>query len=136
MQLLDLGVDHQPAIGLVAVQPVVILVVPLGRVKVPERNDLCNDRLRPERFGPGSGALRHLPLALVVAEDGRAVLAPHVCPLAVPGGRVVASPEHLEEFLEGDNPRVEGDLHRLRMAGRAAAHLLICGVGHLPSGIT
>src|ERR1700691_4714447 len=61
-------------------------------------------------------------------EDGRAVLRPSVRPLAVElGGVVHDRKEDLQDTAIADAVRVEGDLHRLGMPGRAGADRLVLG---------
>ena len=56
-----------------------------------------------------------------VGEDRRAVLGADVPALAVHLGRVVEAPEPVDELAVGDLVRVERDLDRLGVAGRAVA---------------
>jgi hypothetical protein len=44
----DLGVDHHPAVGLVGILEKIVLVVIFSRVKVVERHDLGDNRIRPQ----------------------------------------------------------------------------------------
>ena len=70
-----------------------------------------------------------------MAEDRRAVLAAEVEALAVAGGRIVDSPERLEQFRVADLGRVEPHLDRLGVAGAVSADLFVAGVGDVAAGV-
>ena len=107
----------------------VLLVVLLGVVEGRGRLDLGRDRLvagRPQVLVVGGQRhLRGLLLGVVGEVDARAVLGADVVALAHPLGRVVLLEEDLEQVGVGDLLRVEGDHHRLGVAGPAAADLLV-----------
>ena len=50
-------------------------------------------------------------------------------------GRIVGVKEDFQNFLQADFSSVEGDAHYFSMAGVAAAHLFVAGVGHVPVGV-
>src|SRR5580692_434201 len=68
-------------------------------------------------------------------EDLRAVLPAEVEALAVAGGRIVDSPERLEQFRVADLGRVEPYLDRLGVAGAVPADPFVAGVGDVAAGV-
>src|SRR5580704_14709726 len=70
-----------------------------------------------------------------MAEDRRAVLAADVEALAVTGGRIVDSPERLEQLRVADPGRVEPHLDRLGVAGAVSADPLVAGVRDVAAGV-
>src|SRR5258708_22153109 len=70
-----------------------------------------------------------------MVEDRRAVLAADVEALAVAGGRIVDSPERLEQLRVADLGRVEPYLDRLGVAGAVPADPFVAGVGDVAAGV-
>ena len=74
-------------------------------------------------------------LILVLEEDCAAVLAAHIRPLAILGGRVVRREKQAQQVLVAQHGGVIGDLDRLGVPGVAAAHLAVIGVGHAATDV-
>src|SRR5580692_5236027 len=70
-----------------------------------------------------------------MVKDRRAVLAAEVEALAVAGGRLVDSPERLEQLRVADLGRVEPHLDRLGVAGAVPADPFVAGVGDVAAGV-
>src|ERR1035441_4056297 len=70
-----------------------------------------------------------------MVEDRRAVLAAEVEALAVAGGRIVDSPERLEQLRVADLGRVEPHLDCLGVAGAVPADPFVAGVGDVAAGV-
>ena len=94
---------------------------------------------RHHRVGPdfflGQGLDRFFGsglLAVVMIENRRTVLRPHVGSLAVQGGGIVHGEEHRQQFREGNDSWIKGDLHHLGMAGLSRADLLVGGIEIAP----
>src|ERR1700744_228485 len=113
----------------------VALVVLLGPVERRRRGELGDDGPLQGLLGGIAGLDRGGLLGLVVEEDGRAVLAAQVEPLAVAGGRVVDVPERLEQLGVADLRRVEPHLARLGVAGAVPANLPVGRVRGVPAGV-
>src|SRR5581483_715114 len=107
----------------------VLLVVLLGVVEGPRGRDLGRHRPEPPlaqgRVVGRAGPLRLLALRVAGREDRRAVLGADVVALAHALGRIVLLEEGPQEVYITQAPRVEGDEHRLGVAGPARAHLLV-----------
>src|ERR1700694_49759 len=136
-ELRHLGRDHGAAIGLVGIAAVVLPVVLLGRIERGERHDLRDDRVIEYvlRLELAHDFLGHATLLVVMIEDRRAILCPHVATLRVEGSRIVESEEHPEQVAITDDRGIEGDLHDLGVAGRAGAHGLIARIGDVAAGV-
>src|SRR5262249_57090681 len=87
---------------------------------------LLNRRLR------GS---RQRPLFVAVIEDRAAVLVAMVAKLSILRQGIDVVPEYVEELVIANLGRVADDLHRFGVAGAAARHLLVAGIGGVPAGI-
>ena len=113
-------------------------MVILGQVEFVEGSHLRHDRTIPDVLAIQlvDDFLRDRLLLIVMIKDRRAVLRARVVTLAVERGRVVDHEEHIQDFLEGDDLRVERYLHHLGVTGRPGAHLLVARVGHLSARIT
>ena len=126
-----------PQLGLGVLLEVALVVV-LGAIERSRGNDLGDDRLPV--FGALLQALlrgyRRRLLRGRVVENRGAVLGPHVPPLPVQRGRIVFTPEHVEQPIVRDARRVKLDLDRLRVSGLVAADLLISRVRQCPPGVT
>src|SRR5260370_25546596 len=70
-----------------------------------------------------------------MAEDRRAVLAADVEALAVTGGRIVDSPERLEQLRVADLGRVEPHLDHLGVAGAVPADPFVAAVGDVAARV-
>jgi hypothetical protein len=117
----------------------ILLVVGLGEIERPGLGDLGGDAaatVGSERLLVGiPGAQRRGALGFGCPVDGRAVLRAGIVALAHALRRVVRFPEHLEEVAIGHHVGLKDHHHRLGMAGHAAAHLLIGGIGRDPSHV-
>ena len=104
-------------------------MVVLGVVEGPGGLDLGRHRVLaggPQRLVVGvAGHLRRRLLGVVGEVDARAVLGADVVALAHALGRVVLLEEDLQQVGVGDLLRVEGDQHRLGVAGLRRADLLV-----------
>ena len=89
----------------------------------------------PVTFGPQWANSRDAGLLLVVREDGGPVLGAHIGALPVQGGGIMKGEEDAQEIGVGQDRRVEPHLHHLRVAGGAAAHLLVGRVRPPPTRI-
>src|SRR5918998_5119051 len=117
-ELRDLRRDHDLAVRLVLVVPVVLLVVVLGDVEPLERRNLGDYGVVPEALGLQlrDELLGDAALVLVVVEDGGAVLRPDVRALPIQRRGVVDGEEDLQDLPERDHLRIERDLHDLRVS--------------------
>src|SRR5690554_3886960 len=100
-----------------------MLVVLFGEVERTGLLDLGDDG-SCESAGPGQGQARcdgGPVVCFVVDEDSGAVLAADVGALAVGGGRVVNTPENVEQLFVGDLLRVESDADCFCVAGSVGA---------------
>src|SRR5215472_9542871 len=70
-----------------------------------------------------------------MVEDRRAVLAAEVEALPVAGGRIVDSPERLEQLRVADLGWVEPHLDRLGVAGAVPADPFVAGVRDVAAGV-
>jgi hypothetical protein len=83
----------------------------------------------------GARRLRRLSLRLAVAVDARPVLRARVVALAHALRRVVALPEHLQQVLIANHPRVEDHPHDLVVSGHAGADLAVGRVRGVPGRV-
>lgn len=60
-----------------------------------------------------------------MSKDGRAILCANIVPLAVQGRRIVDCEEDLQNFLEGNDLRIERELDDFGVAGGALADLIV-----------
>src|SRR4030095_2556233 len=97
-QLLQLGRDDSQAVGvLLAFAGPIILVIILRRIPFGLGLDGGDDRLVLFLLRPFDGGARLGFLALVLREDGRAILRADVAALPVELGRVVRREENIEQ---------------------------------------
>src|SRR5918997_215600 len=117
-ELRDLRRDHDLAIRLVRVVPVVLLVVVLGDVERLERRHLGDYGVVPDALGLDlrDELLGDAALLLVVVEDRGSVLRPDVGALPVQRRGVVDGEENLQDLPERDRLRIERDLNDLRVS--------------------
>src|SRR5262249_22668297 len=78
---------------------------------------------------------RQRALLVAVIEDRAAVLVAVVAELPILRQRIDVVPEHVEQLLIAHLGRVVHDLHRFGVAGAAARHVLVAGIGGVPAGI-
>ena len=116
----------------------IVLMVGLRIVEPLQRHDLGDDGA-PEHarcLELGDVAVGHALLVGVGIEDGRTVLRAGIRPLPVQFRRVMRDgKEHLQELPVADARRVVENMHRLGMAGPAAAHLAIRGRIRIAAGV-
>ena len=125
----DLRANDGGTVALVGVSCVVIVVLLLSDQEVDGflqggDNGLVVDvgHVGNHRLGRGSLFIRK-------RHDAGTVLRPDVVALAVELGRVVHREEDLKQRFVGNDGRVKLDFHHLGVAGAAAAHRLVGGVG-------
>src|SRR5215217_3154515 len=140
MLLAELGHFRRDDYLAVRLEPVVaevILVVVLGYVELVERRYLGHDRVAPDTLGfqVGNHPFRDSPLLIVVVEDHRPVLCPHVSALAVQSRRVVDSEVDLQNILVRDNRGIERNLHDLGVPRRLRAHRPVGRVRHVAARV-
>ena len=115
----------------------ILLVVILRPVEFGNGRDLGSDRVAEPAtrlqllFGRYCGSL----LLGTVKKDRRAVLCTDVGTLPVSGGRVVVIPEHLQQVFVRDEIWIVIYFHGFRVAGRAAADILVGWVLERASGV-
>src|SRR5215218_2148235 len=117
----------------------VLLVVGLGVEERAGLGDLGRDlavaRRGQQRLVPVARRLDGDLLLVGVVVHRRAILRADVVALTHPGGRVVTLPEGAQDLVAGDLRRVEHDQHRLGVARRSAADLLVGGVRRVAAGV-
>src|SRR5262249_59099346 len=113
----------------------IILMIVLGLVERPGRDDLRLNRLLEAALHQRLGSLRRRALRLVVIEDRGAVLVAHVAELPVLRERIDVVPENIEKLVVAHLRGVKGDLYRFGMPGAAVRHLLVGGIGGAAAGI-
>ena len=106
-----------------------------GRIPVGLGLDRGDDAAADFLILPCDRRLRRRPLLFVLGKDGRAILGADVIALAVELGCVVDREKDVEQLGIADIVIVECDPDRLRMAGFAAADLLVGRVDRLPAGV-
>src|ERR671913_1928945 len=129
--------DDDLAVRLEPVVAEVILVVVLCDVELVERLHLGHDRLAPDTLGLqiGDHPFRDAPLLIVVVEDHRPVLRPHVRALAVQSRRIMDGEVDLENIFVRDNRGIERNLHDLGVPRRLRAHCPVGRVRHVATGV-
>src|SRR6266566_6298970 len=113
-------------------------MVCLGRIELLARLDGCDDRGRKDlrRVKLRYISRRDPTLLGILREDGRAILRTDIGTLAIELGGIVRHGEiDLKDAAVGDAMRVEGDLHRFRMARGPATGRLVFGRVSRPAGI-
>ncbi len=130
--------DDHLAIRLPDVPSVIVQVVGLGGEKAGQRGHLGHEGIRPDAIGLETLHDRacHPLLLLILVEDDRPVLGPHIGPLAIPCGGIVHREEHLEERVQGEYVRVEAHPHHLRVARAPRADRLVGGGRVVPTGVS
>jgi hypothetical protein len=135
LELEELRIDDEEAVGRVGILFEVVLVILLCPVKGLERNDFGGDRLAEFyllRLLGGHGE----PLLLrSFVEDDRAILRADVGALLVEGGRIMDVPKNIEQLLIGDFRRVVGDPDDFGVAGLVAADILVGRVHGMAAGV-
>src|ERR671911_78061 len=129
--------DNNLAVRLKPVVSEVILVVVLGDVEFVERLHLGHDRVAPDTLGLqiGDHPFRDAPLLIVVVEDHRPVLRPHVRALAVQSRRIMNGEVDLENIFVRDNRGIERNLHDLGVPRRLRAHRPVSRVRHVAARV-
>ena len=74
-------------------------------------------------------------LVCIVAEDHRSILAADIGPLLIGRGGIVEGKEELDQFTEGNLPRIVEQFHRLGVSGLSGADLFVGGVVLVPSHV-
>ena len=110
-------------------------MVVLGLVERTGGHDLGRDRLLEALGDLRLRRLGQTALLVIAVENGAAVLAAMVAELAILRERIDVVPEHVEKLLVADLGWIEGDLHRLGMAGAAVRDLFVARIGDLSAGI-
>src|SRR3989344_7639533 len=97
----NLWLYDELAIGCARVVRVIIFVVILGQIKGVEGNELCNDsRTIFERLVYlFNDFFRNRLLCLIVIKNYRAVLLPHISPLAIRRRGVMRAEEYSEQIV-------------------------------------
>src|SRR5436190_20423447 len=116
----------------------VVLVVGLGAVPGGGGLDGCRDRAAPLARGADARDDATCGLLLLgrLRKDRRAVLGADVVPLAVERGRIVQAEEPvLEQILVAQYRWVEGDAHRLGVAGLAVVRVVVRRVLEPAAGV-
>src|SRR5215831_13665109 len=114
---------------------VVILMVLFGFVERPGWHDCGLERLLEALLNRRLRGFRQRPLFVAVIEDRAAVLVAMVAELPILRQGIDVVPEYVEELVIANLGRVVDDLHRFGVAGAAARHLLVAGIGGVPAGI-
>src|SRR5829696_7719015 len=128
--------DDNLAVRLKPVVAEVILVVVLGDVELVERLHLGYDLVAPDTLGLqiGDHPFRDPPL-LIVVEDNRPVLRPHVRALTVQSRRIMDGEVDLENIFVRDNRGIERNLHDLGVPRRLRAHRPVSRVRHVAARV-
>lgn len=109
----------------------------LGRIERAGRRDLgVNVRKASALLEHGLACFRRAPLRIVLVENRSPILIADVAELPVLHRGVDVMPEVIHQFLVADRLRVIGHPHRFRMAGPAAADLLIRRILQRAAGVT
>ena len=105
----------------------VLLVIFFGAIKLRGWLDLrYNRRAKMAARVPAFfGAARNFFLLRVLEENCRAVLSADVRALAIQCRRVMALPEHIEQFVVGNLRRVERHLHDFGVSAATAANVFV-----------
>ena len=82
------------------------------------------------------GLLVVMPLAVVVVEDGRAILSSHVVALPIERRGIMRLEEHSEQIGERDLGRVVRHLHDFGVAGSPGTDLLIRRLLDIAAAVT
>lgn len=132
LEFFDFGLDDGTAVGLVAVEVEVVLVIVFSGVEGCGFFDGGNDGLTVDVL-----VIEFLLvflckglLGVVVIKDHGAVLRADIITLTVECSRVVCFPEDFKQFIVADLFRIVGDLEHFRMTGGAGAYFFISRVGH------
>ena len=130
-QFLYFGQRYLPDVGLIGMEPVIILVVLLSRVEHPERNDLRNHRTGVVLLGvdPPDGSRDFGFLGLCAVKRHRPVITSGIGTLSVERGGVMTGEERIEQVAVADNGRIIVNLYGFGVAGLVGADLLISWVG-------
>src|SRR4029079_17084238 len=107
----------------------VILVIVLRGIPVAHRFDRRDNAPAMAGVVAVDRRLRPRFLLVFLREKRRTILRADVIALPVELGRIVGGEEDVEEVVIADVLVIEGDADRFGMAGIAAAHLLVGGIG-------
>lgn len=105
----------------------ILLMIFFGTVEGWRGLDLCNDGppKTPALFEFGQLGFSGGLLFGRVIENNRAILRTQVGALAIARGRVMVTPEDLQQRLKGNFPRIKSDFDYFRMASCIATNIFI-----------